>query len=71
MIQGWEHFPESTETNFELDHDVDGLLLEKKAILLESLPGAWLHISFAGKGITQQSVVGMPTVQLHGEEETG
>lgn len=59
------------ETNFELDHDVDGLLLEKKAVLLESLPGAWLHILFAGKGITQPSVVGMPTVQLHGEKETG
>lgn len=59
------------ETNFELDHDVDGLLLEKKADLLESLPGAWLHILFAGKGITQPSVVGMPTVQLHGEKETG
>lgn len=53
------------ETNFELDNDItplDGLLLEKKALPVESLPSAWQNVFSAGKGITQPSMLGMYTV---------
>lgn len=48
------------ETNFKLDDNViplDGQLLERKTLPVASLPRAWPDVCFAGRGLTQPSMV--------------